>query len=167
MSPHCSLMHSHSSIPLWIWLTLVPGLLFFNITGWGRWACSGGLSYFLCLVLGLYFNNLLHPKSPLHYSNSALLSLFHESLKKIPWKWKLILKYFVGSKNQSNKMISPYYISSNQVFRSHMKYLWWTDQTLNHLIIFLSITKCLHGLLLLNFWSFTIHRFMEKDKIQV
>lgn len=74
MSQHCRLMHSHSSIPLWIWLTLVPGLLFFNITGWGRWACSGGLSYFLCLVLGLYFIKLLHPKSPLHYSDSALLS---------------------------------------------------------------------------------------------
>lgn len=54
----------------------------FNITPWGRWA-SGGLSYFLCFI----------QKSSLHYSNSALLS----TLKKI-------LKYLVGSKNQSNQM---------------------------------------------------------------
>lgn len=47
ISPHCSLMHSHSSIPLWIWLTLVSGLLFFNKkTVVGHISCASPKNHF-------------------------------------------------------------------------------------------------------------------------
>ncbi len=102
----------------------------FNITPWGELVL---MSLFWWSVIFL----VLHPKIIFTLFKLCIIIYTKEDFKVLGWLQKPV---------KSNVVLNTY-----QVFRSHLKYLWWTDQTLNHQTIFLSITKCLHGLLLSNF----------------